>query len=140
MWTNVYEDLLAEWAELRATASKLPLEEALLMVQDWWDTAPICNQHFHILDTEEWPLPWDLLAETCFCDLAKCIGICYTVILLENEDIKSLHIVETDNYTLVQVNDGQYTLNNEPGEITANQADLRIGHSVDCEFLKNRLK
>lgn len=109
------------------------------MVQDWWDKAPICNPHFHILDTDDWPNPWELLAEKCFSDLAKCLGICYTVLLLENEEIKSLHIVQTDNYTLVQVNDGQYTLNDQPGEITVDY-DLRIRHSVDCEFLKKLLK
>lgn len=141
MWTNRYEDLLLEWADLRNRASSLPLEDALHLVQNWWNTAPITNPYLHIADCDEWPLPWDLLAQNGFCDLAKCIGICYTLILAELPQIKSLHIVQTDNYyTIVHVNDGQYVLNDCIGEIIPSDTDYRIRHSVDCQCLANKLK
>jgi len=140
MWTTSYEDLLAEWASLRAEASELPLEDALTLVHDWWGNAPIVNNTMHFTDPDNWPLPWDLLAQHAYCDVAKCLGLCYTLLLIQHEDINSLHMVQTDNYTLVQVNEGQYTLNDQPGSITADQSDLRIRFSYNCEELKSKIE
>ena len=140
MWADRFEDLLVEWVELRSKAVELPLDEALLLVQDWWDRAPIVNNTVHFTDTENWPGPWDLLAYGAYCDVAKCLGICYTLLLIKHEDINSLHLLQTDNYTLVRVNEGQYILNDQPGEITMDQSDLRIRYTYDCEYLKAKLQ
>jgi len=140
MWTTDYTNLLREWSDLRTQASELPLDEALTLIHDWWDTAPIVNNTIHFTDPDNWPLPWDLLAQPAYCDVAKCLGLCYTILLVQHEDINSLHMVQTDNYTLVQVNKGQYTLNDEPGSITADQSDLRVKFTFDCENLKPLLR
>jgi len=140
MWENRYEHLLIEWASLREQVKDLPIEEALHTVHDWWQAAPMVNHTIHINDSENWPLPWDLLTEKGFCEVAKCLGLCYTLLLIEHEDINSLHIVQTDNYILVQVNNGEYTLNDQPGFITADQNDLHVRYSIDCEYLKEKLK
>lgn len=140
MWTNDFEELLLEWAALRQEASELPVEEALTLIHDWWNTAPIVNNTVHFTDPDNWPLPWDLLAQNGYCDVAKCLGLCYTIILIKHEDIKSLHMVQTDNYTLVQINEGQYTLNDQPGSITADTSDLCVRFTYDCEDLKNKIQ
>jgi len=140
MWENRYEHLLIEWAGLRTQVKDLPINEALHEVHDWWQKAPMVNHTIYINDQENWPLPWDLLTENGYCDVAKCLGIVYTLLLIEHEDINSLHIAQTDNYILVQVNNGEYTLNDQPGYITADQNDLHVKYSVDCEYLKERLK
>ena len=139
MWNNRFEDLLTEWINIRENAAGLPLEEALSVIHDWWGTAPIVNHTVHFTDPENWPGPWELLAQDAFCDVAKCLGICYTIMLIEHEDIKSLELVQTDNYTLVTVNEGQYILNDQPGSITADQSDLRIRYTYNCESLKQKL-
>ena len=139
MWNNRFEDLLGEWVEIRDKATGLPLEEALSVIHDWWWTAPIVTHTVHFTDPENWPGPWDLLAQDAFCDVAKCLGICYTIMLIEHEDIKSLELVQTDNYTLVTVNEGQYILNDQPGSITADQSDLRIRYTYNCESLRQKL-
>ena len=140
MWTNDYDELLLEWAALRTEASKLPLDEALTLVHNWWNQAPIVNNTVHFTDPDNWPLPWDLLTQSGYCDVAKCLGICYTILLIQHEDIKSLHMVQTDNYTYVQINDGQYTLNDQPDKITMDQTDLCIKFSYNCEDLKSRIQ
>ncbi len=140
MWTQSYDDLLLEWAALREQASSLPLEEALKLIHDWWNTAPILNNTVHFNDEKNWPLPWDLLAQNGYCDVAKCLGICYTIMLIQHEDINSLYMVQTDNYTYVQINEGQYTLNDQPDQITMDQSDLRIKFSYNCEDLKDKIK
>ena len=139
MWTNDYDQLLAEWAALREQGKDLPLKETLILVNDWWWQSPIINPYLHIADPEDWPSPWDLLAEKGFCDLAKSLGMCYTLLLMRHKEINSLRIVQTDNYTLVLVND-QYVLNEQLGDVTADLTDIRIVHSVDGQVLKNKLK
>lgn len=136
MWNNNYDKLLVEWAALRESIKTLPLPEALFTVQNYWDRAPICNPYFHVTEPEIWPSPWELLADNCFSELAKCLGICYTIILAEHAEVSSLHIVETDNYCIVQVNNGQYILNDQPGELTQGNTNLTVRYIFDCKQLK----
>ena len=140
MWTADYEVLLLEWAALRAEASELPLDEALTLIHEYWNQAPIVNNTVHFTDPANWPLPWDLLAQPAYCDVAKCLGMCYTILLIKHEDINSLHMVQDDNYTYVQINEGQYTLNDQPDQITMDQTNLRIKFSYNCEDLKDRIQ
>ena len=141
MWNNRYEALLEEWYNLRQKAATLPIEDSLHLIDDWWAKAPLINNYLHMDDYSSWPLPWDLLAEYSFCDVAKCLGIMYTLLLIEHEDIHSLHIVQTeDEYSLVQINNGQYTLNDQIGEIISDQSEIHVKYSIDCEYFKNKLK
>jgi len=140
MWAESYEDKLVEWAAIRNEAAKLPLEEALTKIHEWWNTAPIVGSTVHFTDPDNWPRPWDLLAQSAYCDVAKCLGICYTLLLIQHRDINSMHMIQDDNYnTLVQINGGQYTLNDQPDQITMDQVDLRISFSYNCEELKSRI-
>lgn len=140
MWPNRYEDALLEWNRLRSEAQKLPLEEALHLVQDWWARAPLVAHYLHPADYEDWPLPWDLLADNTFCDLAKCLGIVYTLLLVDHKEITSLHIIQTDNYYVVSVNNGRFILNDQPGQIAGSVDDADIKYSLDCEYFKNKIK
>ena len=140
MWTQAYDELLLEWAALRDQAKALPLEEALTLIHEWWNMAPIVNNTVHFTDPENWPGPWDLLAQPAYCDVAKCLGMCYTLLLIKHEDINSLHMLQTDNYCYVQINEGQYMLNDQPDQITMDQSDLRIRFSYNCEDLKDKIK
>jgi len=140
MWLQNYDDLLLEWAALRKQAADLPLEGALRLVHDWWNQAPMVSNTIHFSDSDNWPLPWDLLAQKGYCEVARCLGICYTIMLIQHKAINSLHMLQTDNYTIVQVNEGQYTLNDQPDQITMGQSDLRVIFSFNCEDLQSRIK
>ena len=140
MWPQRYDDLLLEWAALRDQAKALPLEEALTLIHNWWNMSPIVNNTVHFTDSANWPDPWDLLAQPAYCDVAKCLGLCYTILLIQHVDINSLYMVQDDNYTYVQINEGQYTLNDQPDQITMDQSDLRVRFSYNCEDLKDKIK
>jgi hypothetical protein len=140
MWTQSYDELLLEWSALRKEVQDLPLEEALRKVHDWANTAPIVSNTVHFTDPDNWPLPWDLLSQPAYCDVAKCLLMCYTLLLIQHNDIKSLHMVQDDNYTYVQINEGEYTLNDQPDQITMDQSDLRVKFSYNCEDLKSRIQ
>ncbi len=139
MWPVKYEDLLAEWCTLREQAAILPIEESLHLINDFWARAPIINNYLHISDYEDWPLPWDLLSLTGFCDVAKSLAMCYTIILIEHKDINKLEIVQNNISTIVYVNGGEFILNDELGTIKYTDEPLDILHSVDCEYFKNKI-
>ena len=137
-----YDNLLLVWSDLRSKCKSRDLETALHTVNDWWATAPIVSRTIHFDDEENWPSPWDLLAESAYCELGKCLGICYTLLLIEHEEINSLSIVQTDNYNsteyAVQVNE-EYVLSDLIGQITTDDP-LHVKRSLDCERLRKRIK
>jgi len=136
MWATNYDDRLIEWRSLREQAQLQDLEQCLLTVDDWWQQAPLVNHYLHIDDLDNWPLPWDLIAENTYCDLAKCLGICYTLLLLKHKDITSLEIIETQQEFLVAVNNDAI-LNYYPREIVNRHTleDMKIMRVVDAQSL-----
>lgn len=137
MWSQRFDDRLFEWRRVRKQASKLNLKEALLHVDKWWQQAPLANHYLHITDYENWPNPWTLLADDIYCDLAKCLGIVYTLMLVEHEDIDSICILETSDFYIVEINN-HYILNYYPNEIVNRNKvknDLKVIRSVDSVSL-----
>ena len=137
MWPSAFEERLLEWRALRESTAELPLEEALLAVDTWWQDAPLSLHYLHIDDFENWPDPWDLLADNTYCDLAKCLGICYTLLLLDRDEINDLHIIETDNYFAVEVNNAQ-VINYCPREITHKSSipDYDVRRVISADLLR----
>jgi len=88
---------------------------ALLTTNDWWFGVPWCAYRLHWDDWQTWPDPWQLLEENHFCDLARALGMLYTVHFC---GIAShLALAQTSDQHLVLVDDGKYVLNWAPGEI-----------------------
>ena len=136
MWATSYDDRLIEWRSLREQAQSQDLEQCLLAVDDWWQQAPLVNHYLHIDDQANWPLPWDLIAENTYCDLAKCLGICYTLLLLKHKNITSLEIIETQQEFLVAVNNDMI-LNYYPREVVNRHTleDIKIMRVVNAQSL-----
>ena len=112
MWYSDFADRLEAWSELRTTCAKLPLQEALQTVNDWWKNAPWQPHYLHWDDIETWPDPWELLNDNVYCDLARGLGILYTLSLLDHKDLTSVELILTEEgYNLVQVNKEKYILN-----------------------------
>jgi hypothetical protein len=112
MWPKDFTDRLESWAELRTQAQELPLEEALQLVNSWWYQSPWQPYYLHWDDQPKWPDPWQLLSDNVYCDLARGLGILYTVSMLEHKDLISHELVLTeDGRNLVLINKVKYTLN-----------------------------
>ena len=111
MWPVTFEERLQEWNDLRRQLGSLPLEQQLPIVNDWWFRAPIINQHLRWDSHRTWPGPWDLLAEDRWCDVARALGIVYTIMIIEQKDFGMVEIADTDQGNLVLVNHGKYILN-----------------------------
>lgn len=117
MWKTSYEERLAEWFELRQASEHQPLDQQVRLVNDWWFRAPIVNRVITWDRPDVWPNPWELLTNSGYCELARALGIVYTLMMLENQKYTSLSIIATGNDNLVLVDGGKYILNWAPGEV-----------------------
>ena len=83
MWQNFWNlrvnDRLARWKDFRHQLDRLPLESAVVELNNMWSTAPFVNYNLDPSDPNSWPDPWTLLAENYWCDVAKSLGIAYTI-------------------------------------------------------------
>lgn len=112
MWHADFADRLQDWSALRNRVSDMPIAEALDSINTWWQSTPWQSYYLHWDDFDQWPDPWELLADNVYCEVARALGIVYTINMLNRQDMNDTTMVLTgDGYNLVQVGDGKYTLN-----------------------------
>lgn len=141
MWPNEYQERLLEWSRLRNLCRESSLEDCLDRINDWWQRAPVVNHYLHWDDWRDWPDPWTLLAEDIWCDVAKSLGICYTLMMIDHPDITDYQMVTDNETNLVLVNQGKYILNWAPGEIVNTHSEVNeIKKTVLPEQLKHHLR
>ena len=119
MWQSHTDKRLVSWVDLRNSCKENhDLEKVIITIHDWWQQAPMVLRYLHTDLVKDWPDPWELIAENTYCLLAKCLGMCYTICMLDRQDISVLCISEIDNNDyIVQVNNGLYVLNWNVDEI-----------------------
>ena len=121
MWTLKPEERLREWKSFRNQIGAMSIEDACKQTTHLWSYAPYLA---HYLDPDRshsmiaWPDPWLLLHENHYCDLAKSLGMLYTLYLSEHKPTdltlsiyRNAQIRETHN--LVELGQGKYILNFE---------------------------
>jgi hypothetical protein len=140
MWPIHYSERLQQWADLRACCDSQELDSVLLTINNWWWRAPMVTRYLHWDDRRTWPTPWELLADNTYCDLARALGIVYTIMMVEHEKIQEVSLISTDNDNLVQVNHGKYILNWAPGEIlNIHSADIKVKKSINSSEINHLL-
>ena len=74
MWQSHSEKRLVAWADLRNSCKENPnLDEVITIIHNWWQQAPMVLRYLHCDLVDDWPDPWDLIAENTYCSLAKCL-------------------------------------------------------------------
>jgi hypothetical protein len=112
MWPKDFNSRLDSWAKLRDKCQHIELDEALAHINSWWVDAPWRNYHLHWDDQATWPDPWQLLDDDIYCELARGLGILYTLSMIDHKDLTSAELVLTEEgHNLVLVNQGKYILN-----------------------------
>jgi hypothetical protein len=126
MWTNFWNlrvnDRLAEWKDFRHKLSDLPLDQAIQELNVMWSTAPYVTYYLDPSDPTSWPDPWTLLAENYYCNVAKSLGILYTIYFTSHRNIASdLRVYydykDKERYSVAYLDHGKYILNYWPYEI-----------------------
>jgi hypothetical protein len=127
VWPITFESRLDSWTQLRTRARNLPVESALEAINSWWFTSPWTGYHLHWDDREDWPDPWQLLDDNIFCEVARGLGILYTITLLERADIESAELVLTQSgHNLVLVDKSKYILNWDKSTIVNINPEVKI--------------
>jgi hypothetical protein len=126
MWQNFWNlrvnDRLTQWKDFRHQLDRLPLESALVELNNMWSTAPIVNYNLDPSDPGSWPDPWTLLAENYYCNVAKSLGMLYTIYFTSHKhtdmDLRIYYdYKDKDRYSVAYIDQGKYILNYWPYEI-----------------------
>jgi hypothetical protein len=110
-------DRLNRWKSFRHHLNDLSLIDALVETQDLWNQCPFCPYYLEVANPSSWPDPWQLITENYYCDLAKSLGMLYTLHLTSHNeqlfpelriyfDSKSLYY-----YHIAYLCHGKYVLN-----------------------------
>jgi|TARA_B110000238_G_scaffold198241_1_gene242456 hypothetical protein len=144
MWQSHSEKRLVAWADLRNSCKENPsLDEVITTIHDWWQQAPMVLHYLHCDLVDDWPDPWDLIAENTYCSLAKCLGMCYTIRMLGRQDVDDVCILEIDNNDyIVQINNGLYCLNwNIDKVVNMKQLEnIEITRNIDSAVFAHKIR
>lgn len=126
MWPVTFDNRLQAWVELRSRCQLLDLENSLTAINQWWFNTPWQPYYLHWDDQTDWPDPWQLLNDNVYCDLARSLGIVYTISLLERVDMADAELVLTeDGSNLVLVAKEKYILNWNRDSIVNNKPKVK---------------
>ena len=123
MWKLSADGRLDHWKAFRSRIGSMPIEKAIQECNDFWQTAPFTPFYLDYKEIETWPNPWQLIYENYYCDLAKALGIVYTLHLCaHSRDLSmEIHVCQDPTtraqYNLVWINEGKYVLNFVADEI-----------------------
>jgi hypothetical protein len=116
-------DRLRHWKSLRKTLDSLPLDLAVRKAQEFWSTCTFCPFYLDPENVLTWPDPWQLIEENTYCDLAKTLGIVYTLYLTSHKkelcpEIRIYFDPRTNYcYHIAYLCHGKYVLNLIEGEV-----------------------
>lgn len=121
MWKLNSSERLARWRDFRKSLNSLPLDQALVRTAELWADCPFTPYYLDTDQPDSWPDPWTLIEENYYCDLARCLGMLYTIALSDHRpriEIRVYYDAESRlHYNLVWIEDGKYVLNMKDGHV-----------------------
>jgi len=131
MWPTTFADRLDSWNQLRNRCQNLPIESALDEINTWWFRAPWRPYYLHWDDQTTWPDPWQLLSDDVYCELARGLGILYTISMLDRADMADTTLVLTgEGDNLVLVAKEKYILNWSPNSVVNTFQEVKISRQL----------
>jgi hypothetical protein len=137
-----YDTRLSSWYKLREKLEDSDVKTKCIEVDKWWQNAPLVNHHLHLLDSENWPGPWDLLVENTYCTVARALGMCYTLLLIGISDIEIVEATDSsgEDVVLVLADSAKYVLNYWPDMVVnINSTDFTIKRRISVANLQKKL-
>lgn len=94
MWDLFPHQRLNYWRDFRLSLGEMNLCQSLEATVKLWSYAPFVKHYLNHDLPDNWPDPWQLLHDNYYCDLAKTLGMFYTLILCDHfgQTIKDLSI------------------------------------------------
>jgi hypothetical protein len=118
------------------------LDQQCIEIDSWWQKAPLINHYLHPIDLPIWPGPWELLVENTYCTLARGLGMCYTLILMNITNIEYVLAkdLEDSEIPLVLVDNAKYILNYWPDTVISNNLqDFKIVSKLDIKTINKKI-
>lgn len=134
MWHASFESRLSAWNDLRSRCLLSPVDVCLRLINSWWFQVSWKPYYLHWDDRSEWPDPWQLLSDNYYCDIARGLGMLYTITLLDRSDLMPARLVLTqDDRNLVLIDGSKYILNWKPNTIlnTNLTVDIKMQYTQD---------
>ena len=116
IFQSSYEARLQDWFQLRQSVNNLLTQEKCIAIDNWWQHAPLVNHYLHPHGIDNWPNPWELLSENTYCEVARALGIVYTIYFTGHKNLNPEIRVYYDTTTKERSNvawlaGGKYILN-----------------------------
>ena len=119
MWNLEPNERLREWKQFRERINNLDFDQALTETVHLWSYAPYVNKYLDRFDNSDWPDPWQLLYDNAYCDLAKALGMLYTLYLSTHYERSfselEIRVYKNNNngdiFNIVWIDQGKYILN-----------------------------
>jgi hypothetical protein len=108
---------LALWRQFRSTIGNLSLDIAISQTNNFWANCPFTPFYLDPNEPKNWPNPWELIEENYYCDLAKSLGIIYTLHLSSHSSVIEpelriyLNKINRHQYHIAYLCRGKYVLN-----------------------------
>ena len=139
MWAKTFAGRLESWYSMRQQCCFLSVESTLITINSWWCTTPWQPYYLHWDDQPAWPDPWQLLNDNVYCDLARSLGILYTISLLDRADLTDATLVLTqDGHNLVVVDKSKYILNWSPDTVVNTSQAIKIRRQLSQSQIKQQ--
>lgn len=143
MWNELPSDRLRWWHNFRLDLDKMPLSEAIEKTNHLWSYCPYQKYYLIYDQYYEWPGPWELIYDNIYCDIAKCLGIVYTLYLTKHRpilEIRQYNDTATNIlYNLVFVDRGKYVLNLEHDTVVNKKhidSSFQLKHKITTKDLR----
>ena len=143
MWKLNSAERLSRWRAFRKSLDTVSLETAAEQVSDFWVKCPYVGYYLDHDQPNTWPDPWTLVEENYWCDLAKALGMLYTIQLTAHNPEIEIRVYNDSTaktqYNLVWINQGKYVLNYLHDEIvnkTQIDQQLKLVKKITIQDLK----
>ena len=142
IFQSTYEARLQDWFQLRTSVTSLPIEQQCIIIDKWWQDAPLVTHHLHPQDIDNWPDPWELLSENTYCEVARALGMCYTLLLIGITDIELVLARNNtaEDVVLVLVDNAKYIMNYWPDTVISNTLkDFKVVQQLDLQTIIKKI-
>ena len=140
-WPATFEARLDNWNQLRTQVADQPVESALETINSWWFQSPWTAYHLHWDDQNTWPDPWQLLSDNMYCEVARGLGILYTITCLNRGDMDSAELVLTnDDRNLVLLDKSKYILNWDRTVVLNTSSEIEVKKSLHQSQITQQYK
>jgi hypothetical protein len=79
MWKLSPSERVVHWKNFRKSLDLMSADAAVLAVAEFWQSCPYVAYYLDPDTPDHWPTPWELISENYYCDLAKSLGMLYTI-------------------------------------------------------------